>query len=43
LYSGNICLLEWPERIPGLLPEKRVNIYMEVINEQTRRMRVADK
>jgi tRNA threonylcarbamoyladenosine biosynthesis protein TsaE len=43
LYSANICLVEWPERIPGLLPEKLVNIYIEAINEQTRLMRVADK
>jgi tRNA threonylcarbamoyladenosine biosynthesis protein TsaE len=43
LYSGNICLVEWPERIPGLFPENTVNIYIEIINEYTRRISVEHK
>lgn len=43
LYSGNICLVEWPERIPQLLPENTVHNYIEVINEQTRRLRVGEE
>ena len=43
LYSGNICLVEWPERIPQLLPENTVHNYLEVINEQTRRIRVGEE
>lgn len=43
LYSGNMCLVEWPERIPDLFPENTINIYIELMNEQTRLMRVADK
>lgn len=43
LFSDNICLVEWPERIPHLFPEKTVHVYIESLDEQTRLMRVADK
>ena len=37
LYSGNLCLIEWPSKIENLLPE---NNYMEIIikadSDQTR-------
>ncbi|HET6245776.1 MAG: tRNA (adenosine(37)-N6)-threonylcarbamoyltransferase complex ATPase subunit type 1 TsaE [Bacteroidetes bacterium] len=26
IYSGNLCFIEWPEKIAGLLPEKYVCI-----------------
>lgn len=29
-YSGNICLIEWPEKIEELLPEKYVRVKIEV-------------
>ena len=31
-----IVLVEWPERIKRLLPEKCLEIYMEIVNETTR-------
>lgn len=31
LYSGEYCLIEWPEIIEDLLPEEKVSVY---INEQ---------
>jgi tRNA threonylcarbamoyladenosine biosynthesis protein TsaE len=43
LYSGNICLIEWPERIPALLPEDTIHIYIETVDGQTRLMRVEHK
>jgi tRNA threonylcarbamoyladenosine biosynthesis protein TsaE len=43
LYSGNICLVEWPERIPGLFPEDTLHVYIDTVDDQTRLMRVADK
>jgi tRNA threonylcarbamoyladenosine biosynthesis protein TsaE len=43
LYSGNICLVEWPERAPGLFPEKEtVFVAIEAIDDQTRRISIAD-
>lgn len=26
LYSGNLCLVEWPDKIPSLIPDKYVEI-----------------
>jgi tRNA threonylcarbamoyladenosine biosynthesis protein TsaE len=26
LYSGNLCLVEWPEKIAGLLPETTLHV-----------------
>ncbi len=43
LYSGNICLVEWPERAAALLPADTVHVYMETTGDQTRLMRVEDK
>lgn len=28
-YSGNLCLMEWPDRIGGLLPEDTVTVRIE--------------
>lgn len=41
LYSGNICLVEWPEKATGLFPGETVHIYLELINTTTRRLRIA--
>jgi tRNA threonylcarbamoyladenosine biosynthesis protein TsaE len=40
LYSGNICLAEWPEKAPGIFPEDTVHVYLELVNEQTRRLKI---
>ena len=26
LYSGNLCLIEWPEKVQQLLPEETINV-----------------
>jgi tRNA threonylcarbamoyladenosine biosynthesis protein TsaE len=36
IYSGNYCLIEWPEMIEPLLPEKMVVVKIEVQNDDTR-------
>lgn len=38
LYSGNICLVEWPERAEGIFPDDTVRVTIELINEETRRL-----
>lgn len=43
LYSGNICLVEWPEKAPGIFPENTLNVYLDFIDSQTRRLRLGDK
>lgn len=36
LFSGKTCLVEWPERAPGLFPENTVSVYFGVVNPETR-------
>jgi tRNA threonylcarbamoyladenosine biosynthesis protein TsaE len=43
LYSGNTCLVEWPDRAPAIFPADTVHVYLDAADEQTRLMRVADK
>jgi tRNA threonylcarbamoyladenosine biosynthesis protein TsaE len=38
LFSGNLCLVEWPARAPGLLPEGTVSVHLEVVDPLTRRL-----
>lgn len=33
-YSGNLCLIEWPEKIEPLLPEKYLKIAIEVQDKE---------
>lgn len=43
LYSNHICLVEWPEKIPHLLPEDTCHVLIEIIDPETRRIRIGDK
>ena len=43
LYSGNICLVEWPAKGSSLLPGNTINIYLETVNPETRRLIIAGK
>ena len=36
LYSGNYCLIEWPEMIESILPDKIIQIKIEVLEDETR-------
>jgi tRNA threonylcarbamoyladenosine biosynthesis protein TsaE len=38
LFSGNFCLVEWPERASQLLPEDTHHITIKVIDEKTRQI-----
>lgn len=40
LYSGNICFVEWPQKAPNILPENTVHIYIEVLSENTRLLKI---
>ncbi len=43
LYSGNICLVEWPEKIPGLLPPETVHVFMEWVDNDGRSIKIGEK
>lgn len=36
LYSGHLCLIEWPELIEGLLPNNTLRVHITVANDGTR-------
>lgn len=43
LYGGHICLVEWPERTPGLFPDGTVAVFLEAVDSGTRRLRIGIK
>src|SRR5688500_7548242 len=40
LYSDHICLVEWPDRSPGIFPEDTVRVYIDAIDSSLRRLRI---
>ena len=42
LYSGNLCLLEWPEKAPHLFPPGTIHAFLELVDDKTRRLKIAD-
>jgi tRNA threonylcarbamoyladenosine biosynthesis protein TsaE len=39
LVSGDICLIEWPERAPDLLPEDTLTLSLEVLDHGHRQLK----
>lgn len=42
LYSGNLCLLEWPEKAFHLFPPDTIHAFIEVVDDKTRRLKIAN-
>ncbi|HEV7779857.1 MAG TPA: tRNA (adenosine(37)-N6)-threonylcarbamoyltransferase complex ATPase subunit type 1 TsaE [Chitinophagaceae bacterium] len=42
LYSGYTCLVEWPERAPGIFPAGTTHAYIELVDEKTRRIKIGN-
>ena len=42
LYSGYICLVEWPEKAPGIFPDNTLHVYIELVDSNTRRLKIAN-
>jgi tRNA threonylcarbamoyladenosine biosynthesis protein TsaE len=40
-YSGNLCLVEWPEITPALFPDDSVHCYLSVSGENERKLVIA--
>ncbi|HEY6979027.1 MAG TPA: tRNA (adenosine(37)-N6)-threonylcarbamoyltransferase complex ATPase subunit type 1 TsaE [Chitinophagaceae bacterium] len=38
LLSRSFCLVEWPDKAEGLLPDDTLNIHIETIDEGTRKL-----
>ena len=41
VYSGCICLVEWPSKAPSLFPEETIRIGITEINDHTRKITVS--
>ena len=38
LYSGSLCLVEWPDRAPGIFPADTIHVYLEILDPFTRKI-----
>ncbi len=41
LDSGGICLVEWAEKLDGIIPESRYEVKMSVVDDSTREISIA--
>lgn len=41
-FESGICLIEWPEKIGGLLPKRAINVYFEM-TDKGRQISVGEK
>ena len=41
LESGGVCLVEWAEKLNGIIPGKRYDVKMAVVDDSTREITVA--
>ena len=37
-YSGNLCLVEWPEVAPSIFPENTLHVYIEITGNDERKL-----
>ncbi|GAB2836854.1 tRNA (adenosine(37)-N6)-threonylcarbamoyltransferase complex ATPase subunit type 1 TsaE [Ferruginibacter profundus] len=42
LYSGNTCLVEWPEKAPGVFPDNTLHVTITMLDTNTRKLNAAD-
>lgn len=40
VYSGSICMIEWPEKAPGLFDEDTVHVFIRPVSETERRVEI---
>ena len=41
-YSDNICFIEWPEKIPELIPDRFVKISINLVIENEREISITE-
>ena len=40
LYSGNLCMVEWPEKAPGIFPHDTVHCYLRSTGNNERKLQI---
>jgi tRNA threonylcarbamoyladenosine biosynthesis protein TsaE len=43
LYSGALCFVEWPERVPEILPPDAVSVQIQVLDTDQRSLQLLNK
>lgn len=43
IYSGNRCFIEWPDKIPNLLPDHYTEIYIQLELDGKRKLELINK
>jgi tRNA threonylcarbamoyladenosine biosynthesis protein TsaE len=43
LYSNHICLVEWPDKAAAIFPPDTLDIYLDFVDENNRKLRTDDK
>jgi len=41
LYSGSLCLVEWPQKAEGLLPADTLQVHISLVDSQTRKIKTS--
>jgi tRNA threonylcarbamoyladenosine biosynthesis protein TsaE len=41
-YGDGICIIEWAEKAVELLPDKRMEIYLKILSEKKREIRIEE-
>jgi len=42
LYGNGVCLIEWAERAEKFLPESRIKVQIEIINQNERKIEITN-
>ena len=40
LYSGNLCMVEWPEKAAGIFPPDAVHCYLKSVSHNERKLQI---
>ncbi|MFM7672920.1 MAG: tRNA (adenosine(37)-N6)-threonylcarbamoyltransferase complex ATPase subunit type 1 TsaE [Bacteroidota bacterium] len=43
LYSGSMCFVEWPEKVPEVLPPDALHLNIQMVDEEKRSIQLLNK
>ena len=42
LYGDHVCMVEWPEKAPGIFPGETIHVFIGVVNSETRDLTIQE-
>ena len=42
VFGNSVCLLEWPEKAPGIFPDNTIHVFIELVDDKTRRLKISN-